>query len=465
MSRTDAPAAALALDLGSTLFKTARLHPSGRLETGPSVEAPPLAGDAGLRRGDARDYLNAAESVLERGRRGLEAATPLGLTCQRSSFVLWDADSGEPRTPLISWQDRSAAAWCKHHRAFAPRVVDRAGLVLSPHYVGPKLAALRSEDPVAFDGLCRGELLFGTLDVYLLWRRSGGRRYRIDTTMAARTAMLDIATGDWSPELLQRYGVPPSVLPSVVPTLDPDPENIDGLRVVATIADQAAALLTVLDENGDVALVNLGTGGFVLRPGSDPRERRPGFLTAPVLTRVGAPARFALEGSINGAGAAVDRFGHGPTPLPADDPSPDALSLPDCAGIGAPHWRPELGPIGSDAMQSLDPPGQRRVALEGLLFRVREILEGLCDRRPRRIVLAGGLTREPFVSGGLAALLQQPVEQLRARESGLLGAARLAAGLDPLHLETTKVDPTERGRYLPPKYKQWRHWLRTILDN
>jgi glycerol kinase len=454
--------AALGLDLGSTRFKAALLDRAGRLTSARTTRAPALSGTGGRREGDAAEYARVAAGLLAQGAADLPSGTPVGIASQRSSFVLWDRRDGRPIAPLVSWQDRRAADWCARHSGAEAEVFARTGLVLSAHYAGPKLAAMQEAEPGLARELRSGRVLFGTLESWLLWLWSEGRAHETDLTMAARTSMLDLASSDWSPGLLDRFGVPRAILPRVR-TGRCSVELATGLPVVAaTLADQAAGALAVFPRGADCALINLGTGGFVLRP-AEADERREGFLTGPFDAHV-SPQRYALEGTINGAGAAVDRFGSGPTDLARDDTDPDAFCLPDAAGLGSPFWRPDVGLALSGAAERLTIDGRRRIALEGLLFRLRQVLEGLSDRPPARLLLAGGLARDAFVAPGLAALLGRPVEVLDLHEAGLIGAARLAAGLDP-HAgpETTTVQPGEDGGYLREKWPRWLEWLESLL--
>jgi len=451
---------ALALDLGSTRFKAGRLS-RGRLGGIESETSPPLIVASERREGDPDAHLAAAERLLGRVAASCPPGTPLGIASQRSTFLLWDRRDGRPATPLVSWQDRRAAGWCATHRELEPEILARSGLVLSAHYAGPKLAAMQQTDTRLADTIHAGRLLFGTLETYLVWRWSGGRVHQTDLTMAARTAMVDLEAGDWSPRLLGHFGVPRSALPSIETSRRPVAATPRGLAIRATLADQAAAAAALFRPGEDTALVNLGAGAFVLRP-APAGTRRPGYLLGPFRTD-GPACAFAAEGAINGAAAAVDRFGPGPSSLPLVDPDPEAFCLPD-AGIGAPYWRPELGPEWSPAARRLDRAGRRRVALEGIVFRVRQVLEGLGDGPPRRVLVSGGLAGEPFSSRGLAALLDRPIELLRSREAGLVGAARLAADLDPFaDPATTSVEPDAAGAYLRDKFARWLDWLGSVL--
>ncbi len=457
---------AVAIDLGSTAIKVGVLDSAGRLTGVRSSPAPPLRGEGPTREGDAESYAQVAGALLQSVAETVPRGTPLGLATQRSTFTLWDRRDGRPRFPMISWQDRRAADWCARHRGAEAEVVRRTGLPLSPHYIGPKLAALRESDAAFAAALLSPRSALGTLETFLAWRWSAGRQHATDLTVAARSALLDIAREEWSGALLDLCGVPRSVLPELRPTTRWQLALDNGLRLRATLSDQASAALPLLDPSCGSALVNLGTGAFVLLASRDVDLRLPGYLLGPTLATTGGERRYALEGTINGAGPAVDRFAPGPTDLPESDPAPAGFALPDVAGLGSPWWRPEIGLTLSPAAERLDGPGKRRVVLEGLLFRIRAILADLTGPAPpARIVVAGGLTADAALGPALAATLGRPVELLAAREAGLLGAARLAAGLEPFADPPTETFvPGPRGAYLAQKFESWRGWLDALLS-
>jgi glycerol kinase len=456
---------AVGIDLGSTAIKAGVLDDRGGLNEVCSVAAPPLRGEGNVREGDAEAYTFAAMGLLQTVAERVPGGTPLGVATQRSTFTLWDRHDGRPRFPMVSWQDRRAAVWCDRHRAIEPEIVRRTGLPLSAHYAGPKLATMRETDEEFAAVLRSGRFAFGTLEAFLVWQWSAGRRHESDVTVAARTLMLDLERNDWSPWLLRRFGVPAAVLPAVVPSTGRHLPLEQGLKLEATLSDQAAAALAVFDPARRSALVNLGTGAFVLCPSDHGDVRMPGYLLAPVLAGANGERRYALEGTVNGAGPAVDAFGPGPTELGASDPSPDAFAVPDRSGLGSPYWRPDVGLTLSPAAEHLGDRDRRRVVLEGVLFRTRQILDDLCEGvLPERIVVAGGLLRDPAVGPGLAALLGRPVELLLERESGLLGASRLAVGLAPwAGSPTESIAPTAQGSYLREKFVVWRQWLGDLL--
>jgi glycerol kinase len=452
-------AIALGLDLGTTRIKGARLDADGGLAVAASAPVPPLGGAGAICEGDAEAYLDAARGVLERLARGLPRGIPLGIASQRSSFTLWD-ETGRARIPLVSWQDRRAATWCDEHRAHEGEIARRTGLPLSAHYAGPKLAVLQRERPELGAALAAGRLRFGTLDSFAAFRLAGCVPHRTDLTVAARTLMVDLDRGDWSPELLAHYAVPARALPRIEPSAGRALALEAGPVLRASLADQAAAALAVLDDPAS-ALVSLGTGTFVLRTlAGDARPApRAGYLTGPVLGGTGA-VRWALEGTINGSGPALDALGP-PAPAPQGrDPAPEAFAIPDRAGLGSPYFRPEIGLVLSPAAERLDGPGRRRAVLEGVLFRVREILEGLfAPAAPGRVLLAGGLALDPAIAPGLADALGRPVEILLEPEAALGAAARLAAGLPPWAAPRSRTVTPGHNPWLDSKYRDWRRWL------
>ena len=455
---------AVALDFEATRIKAGLLGGNGRLERVISTPAPPLRGMDPIREGDAVPYVEVAAGMLREVSGSLPRGTPLGLACQRSTFLLWDRRTGEPATPMISWLDRRAAGWCNRHAAIARRVALQTGLRLSPHYAGPKLATILEAEPGLWDRLRTGRLVFGNLDAYVLSTWSGERSHETDLSMAARTLLADLAHG-WNDEMLELFGVPRSCLPEIRATVGKRVPLPLGPTVTATIADQASSVLAALGSERDAVLVNLGTGGFVLRAIGEtpaPMER---YLCGPILCGPDGRRFYALEGTINGVSVATDRFGAGPTELPEEDPTPDAFCLPDAAGVGSPHWLPELSLLFSPPAHALEDRLARRIVLEGILFRVHEILDDLCrEASPSRLLLSGGLARDPFLPQGLASCLRREVEVLEEPEATLLGVARLAAGLEPhAGLGTVPFSPGRGGGYLRTKYERWKSWLREVL--
>lgn len=276
---------AIALDLGTTAIKAGLLDSAGNLINMVAQAAPEVAGDGGRYESDALAYAQTAEQVLASCRSVYAAALPglaLGMCCQRSSFLIWVRASGQPATPLISWQDTRGIASCEALQDSEGLIHARTGLRLAPYYFAPKLRVMLNEHPDWRAPLERGEWLVGTLDTFLIWRWSGGRHHVTDASMAARMLLMDIGRQCWSPELCALFGIPVSMLPRIRPSagmnllLDELPATCGNLLLQASLGDQSAALIASVGEDrpdtgvNSSVLVNLGTGGFAMRYLSGP---------------------------------------------------------------------------------------------------------------------------------------------------------------------------------------------------
>lgn len=452
-----------AIDLGTTFIKGGLLDHTGRLIGIVSTRAPEGNGSGLIRECPAEEYLKAAEEVMTRLYQHISAKIPLGITSQRSTFTLWNKETGDTLTPLITWQDRRAADWCERNKDLEKIIIRNTGLLLTPHYVGPKISSMLESDPYLRSEIAEGRVLFGTLETWLLWKWTGGRVHRTDLTMAARTLMVDMETGEWSDEKLHLFGVRRALLPDITATAGVDILLDNGIKVCVTVADQSSAALAALGQAGHSFLVSLGTGGFVIRSTGNTRVYVPRYLTSPLLKAATGETLYMLEGTINGIGGSATRFGNSSIGLRSDDPYPEAFCFPDSSGAGSPHWRPDFSMGLSPQAQELSDEGKKTVVLEGIIFRVLEIMDGMGGVSPCRVLLAGGLSREPFISRGLAACLNRKVELLKESEGTLLGAANLAAGL-PFEkpADTIPTFPSRDGSYLREKYDRWRLWVKGL---
>ncbi|MGZ8967526.1 MAG: FGGY family carbohydrate kinase, partial [Gallionella sp.] len=254
----------LALDLGTTSIKAALLDKNGALQHLVSLPAPVVSNHGIYFESDALAYALTAENVLAQCRQFAGDCTPLALCSQRSSLVVWDAATGAPISPLISWQDARGAASCAALQAHETEIRALSGLPLTPYYFAGKVRVLLAENPHWREALLRGEYRVGTLDTFLLARWSEGIHFVTDASMAARTQLLDIEHAQWSPRLCALFDIPQQILPRVLPSTQMNLALCDGLILQASVGDQSAALLAGI-ANADEALANLGTGCFVLR--------------------------------------------------------------------------------------------------------------------------------------------------------------------------------------------------------
>ncbi|HEU0187663.1 MAG TPA: FGGY family carbohydrate kinase [Gallionellaceae bacterium] len=454
---------AIALDLGTTSIKAALLDQHGALAHIESLPAPTLQLHDGRGESDALAYAEAADSALAACRRHTSTPLPLGLCSQRSTFLLWERSSGKPVTPLISWQDNRGEAACVALREHEGLIQQLTGLRLTPYYLAPKLRVLLQQHADWKTRLESGEWLAGTLDSFLIWRWSGGQQHVTDASMAARTLLMDLATQQWSPRLCALFDIPPAALPHILPSTGLNLALQNGLTLQASLADQSAALLAGIGADSRDALVNLGTGGFVIRYLGANESPRTGYLRTLVYQAGSAPPRFAVEGTLNSIASALAAF-----PVAecgAEDlASNDICCLAEPSGLGAPYFRSDLGVRFSAPVTGLTPREQAALLLEGIIFRVCRILEDFqLGTGVGNVYLSGGLSELACLRQGIAACAPAPVFHLQQHDASLLGAAMLAAGQRLDTPAAARVNVPHHAERLRLKYRRWNIWLDGLL--
>jgi glycerol kinase len=397
----------------------------------------------------------------------------IGITNQRETTVVWDRDSGQPVYRAIVWQSRQTEAICERLRAdgLAPVFREKTGLVVDPYLSGSKIRWILDRDPELQRRAEVGELAFGTIDSWLLWKLTGGTAasgalHRTDPTNASRTLLFDIHQRAWDPELCELLNVPMAMLPEVCPSsgVFGETEAFDGIPAgvpVAGIAgDQQAALFGQGCWEPGQAKNTYGTGCFLLmNTGQQHRVSRHGLLTTICCDAVGAAA-YALEGSVFIAGAALqwlrDELG-----IIADAAESEALAqkipdnegvylVPAFAGLGAPYW--DSGARG--AVVGLTRGAGRahfaRAALEAIAYQSRDIAEVM--NRESGIELSelrvdGGASQNDFLMQFQADLLGVTVDRPELVETTAAGSAYLAglaAGVWNSPAELEQVRRSER---------------------
>jgi glycerol kinase len=460
---------AVALDLGTTAIKAGLLSQDGTLGGVVTRAAPGIEAAGGRYESDALAYAEVADGVLAEclaQRFGAGAGVshvPLGLCSQRSSFLLWERVGGKPVTPLISWQDDRGKESCAalHDKESAIRKL--AGLPLTPYYLAPKLRVLLHEHPVWRERLLSGDWLLGTLDTFLIWRWTGGKQYVTDVSMAARTLLMDVRSQQWSPELCELFGVPQQILPQIRPSAGLGLRLDNGLVLQASVGDQSAAFVASIAAGQPEALVNLGTGGFVVCYLPENRSAPEGYLQTLVWQDSLRQVHLASEGTLNSIAAALAPYPSA-TCRVEDMASDDIFCLAEPSGLGAPYFR-DLGLTFSGPVEHL--PAQRIAMLlqEGIVFRVARILEDFqTEFGIRRVYLSGGLSSLPCLQQGIAQCQPLPVFRLLQTDASLTGAARLAG--DMALAGQRNAGQIEVVRYVPEireKYLRWKDWLDGLI--
>jgi len=373
----------------------------------------------------------------------------IGVTNQRETTLLWDRATGRPVYRAIVWQDRRTADHCArlksdgHEATFAAKT----GLLLDPYFSGTKLAWLLNSAPDIAERAEHGELAFGTVDSYLLWRLTGGKVHATDATNASRTLLFDIHNGCWDDELLALLGVPKAVLPQVMdssaafgttnPSLFGAPIPICGIA-----GDQQAALIGQACFAPGMVKSTYGTGCFaLLHTGDTPVASRHKLLTT-VAYQLGGKRAYALEGSIFVAGAAVQWLRDGLHVVTsaeatgalaeAADPTQDVILVPAFVGLGAPHWRPDARGALFGLTRATGPRELAQAALESVCFQTHDLLDAMKADWPdgqsalKVLRVDGGMVNSDWTMQRLADLVGCTVDRPQIRETTALGAAYLA---------------------------------------
>ena len=455
----------IALDLGTTALKAGILSYNGEFAAVLSRPAPATTGENGICESDALAYLATATALLDECLADAGGNARLGLSCQRSSFLIWDKISGLPVTPLISWQDTRGEASCQALRAQEPLIKDLTGLRLTPYYFAPKLRVLLEDRPLLREGLEQGELIVGTLDCFLIYHWSGGNRHQTDVSMAARTLLMDVRQTAWSPVLCDLFGIALNWLPVITSSSGLNLTLKSGCTLQADIADQSAALIASIRPDSAEALVNLGTGGFVVRYLPEQEQiQTDGYLRTLVYKDNASKTHIATEGTINSIAAALAPYPYRDCRLQDLAETAQLFCICEPSGLGAPYFREASGIVFSAPVDGLD---ERQIAcllLEGIIFRVTRILDNFRQRYGiDRVYLSGGLSEVPALQQGIAACSSLEVHSLQQKEASLLGAAILAAGLPPAYArKSVKVSATADA--LKDKYQHWKTWFDACLN-
>jgi glycerol kinase len=397
--------------------------------------------------------LAAAADALAAARVSPREVAAIGIANQRETTLLWERASGRPVHRAIVWQCRRSAALCDRMRAdgLEPLVRERTGLVCDAYFSGTKIAWLLDAQPALRPRAARGELAFGTVDSWLLWKLTGGRVHATDPSNASRTLCLDIRRLDWDAELTGYLRIPREVFPSIRPSSGVFGETADlgvlpaGIPVAGIAGDQQAALFGQGAYRPGDAKNTYGTGCFLLlHTGAAPVRSARGLLTT-VAWSLPGPAggspevAYALEGAIFVAGAAVQwlRDGLG---LIASAAESEALatSVPDTGGVylvpafvglGAPYWDMYARGALIGLTRGTGRAHVVRAALEAIAYQTRDVLDLMTaesGHRPAELRVDGGATENGFLCQFQADVLDLPVLRPRVRETTALGAAYLA---------------------------------------
>ena len=417
-----------------------------------------------------RTTLGCAREALARA--GGAGVAAIGITNQRETTILWERSTGRPVAPAIVWQSRVSAPICQRLRAagLEPEIRRRTGLLLDPYFSATKIVHLL-ESVSGLRAACeRGEVLFGTVDSFLIWRLTGGRVHATDPTNASRTLLYDIDRLAWSDELCGMFGIPPRILPEVRPSSGDFGTTLKSLlggavRIAGCAGDQQAAALAQGCVEPGAAKNTYGTGAFLLfSTGGQRVQPADGLLATVACGATPGSVTWALEGSVFIAGAIVSwlRDGLGiiahaaeVEALAASVPDSGGVVLvPALTGLGTPHWDPLARGLIIGLTRGTTRGHIARAALEAVALSVADVLRAIerdAGVTLRGLRVDGGASANNLLLQIQADVLDRPVERPVVVETTALGAALLAGlsvGVYPA-LDAVPAATRVERRFLP----------------
>ena len=391
--------------------------------------------------------LESCHSALKESKIDPSQIRAVGITNQRETTVVWDKDTGKPIYNAIVWQDRRTSDQCQNLKDLGHEslVNEKTGLLLDPYFCATKIAWILDNVSGARQKANEGQLLFGTIDCFLMWRLSNQQIHSTDATNACRTMLYNIHDGCWDEDLLKLFDIPSSMLPKVCDNaadFGKVDESIFGseIPITASIGDQPSALVGQACFQPGMVKSTYGTGCFVLiNTGYEPVKSNNKLLTT-LAFQVNGKTCYALEGSIFVAGAAVQWLRDGlkfiesaqeseSLAMQADD-SQDVYLVPAFVGLGAPYWDPDCRGALFGMTRNTGPAEITKATLESVCYQTSDLLSAIAkdlgEGKLSAIRVDGGMAASNWTMQMLSDIVELPVDRPKNLETTALGAAYLA---------------------------------------
>lgn len=443
-----------------------------------------------------QSVLNCCKKALEIASLSAHDIATLGISNQRETTLIWNRNTGVPIYPAIVWQDRRTTAYCQKLASdhfFANEIRQKTGLLIDPYFSASKIAWILENVPGAQIQAEKGELAFGTIDTFLLWRLTEGQRHATDATNASRTLLFNIHTQTWDQALLDRFHIPKSLLPEV---LDNNAHFGDtatvhfgsSIPITGMAGDQQAASFGQACFQPGMIKSTYGTGCFVLLNTGTQCVQSQHRLISTIAYRLNHQVTYALEGSIFAAGTTVQWLrdalhlihqAQETERLAANTENTGGVYLvPAFTGLGAPYWDPEARGALLGLTRNTGIPQIVRAALEAVCYQTRDLISAFCDDYAHEITalrVDGGMVTNRWLLQFLADILNLNIECPRFTETSALGAAYIAglgAGIYSSQEEISRLCCIEK-RFTPRMdekqretlYAGWRHAIERIRSN
>ncbi|WP_371157183.1 glycerol kinase GlpK [Jannaschia sp. 2305UL9-9] len=434
--------------------------------------------------------------VIERANISVSDVISIGITNQRETTVVWDRHTGAPIYNAIVWQDRRTAAFCQELRdaGHSELFASRTGLLIDPYFSATKLKWILDTVPGARDKARNGDLLFGTVDTFLIWKLTGGASHVTDATNAARTMLYDIRKGRWSRTICDLFDIPMDMLPRVKDSADTFGDSRADLfgkpiPICGVAGDQQAATIGQACFQPGMLKSTYGTGCFaLLNTGDTPVASKNRLLTTIAYQLDGKPT-YALEGSIFIAGAVVQWLRDGLQIIrqasetqslaeQADD-TQSVVLVPAFTGLGAPYWNPECRGAVFGLTRNSGPKELAKAALESVGYQTRDLLDAMRadwsgDAADSVLRVDGGMSASDWAMQFMADITDAPVDRPRTLETTALGVAWLAGmqmGAMPGQEEFARqweldrqFQPRMPASVRTEKYDNWKRAVQATLE-
>ena len=443
----------LALDQGTTSSRAILFDKNGAIVRKAQITFPQIYPRPGWVEHDPAEILNsqyeAIRAVTEPGGVTARELCAVGITNQRETTVVWDKKTGVPVYNAIVWQCRRTAALCDELKAegLGPYITDKTGLLIDAYFSASKISWILDNVPGARSRAERGDLLFGTVDTWLIWNLTGGAAHVTDYSNASRTMLFDIEKLSWDGALLKRLGIPECMLPETLPSSHaygtvakiPGLEALHGVPIAGAAGDQQAALFGQMCFEPGQAKNTYGTGCFLLMNTGKKRARSKNSLISTVAWGIGSEVEYALEGSVFNAGSVInwlrDELGLIKTPHETDilaESVPDTQGVyfvPAFTGLGAPYWDMYARGTILGLTRGTKKEHIARAVLESIAFQVADLVFAM--REDSGLALSslradGGASVSDVMLQFQADLLHAEVDRPKNVETTALGAAFLA---------------------------------------
>ena len=451
----------LAIDQGTTSSRAILFDDAMRIKAMAQEEFPQHYPASGWVEHDPSDLWSTTaatcRAAIEKAGIGADDIAAIGITNQRETVVVWEKDTGKPVHNAIVWQDRRTAELCQKlkDQGHEEMVTDRTGLLLDPYFSATKLAWILDQDEGLRTRARNGEILFGTVDCYIIWRLTGGRAHVTDATNAARTLLYDIHKGRWSSTICQLLDIPMEMLPEVRDSAGEfgmTRADLFGreIPILGVAGDQQAATVGQACFEPGMFKSTYGTGCFALLNTGAQAVRSKNRLLTTIAYQIDGEATYALEGSIFVAGAVVQWLRDGlkiireateTQPLAeASDPDQGVILVPAFVGLGAPYWNPDCRGAIYGLTRNSGPEEFARAALESVGYQTRDLLQAMHADWPGSasgegvLRVDGGMSASDWAMQFLSDIIGAPVDRPEVLETTALGAAWLAgmkAGVYP----------------------------------